>query len=148
MVKFNTTLLQTGNNTGIDVPAEVVAALGSGKKPAVMVRIGSYSYRSTIAVMGGRNLIAFSADRRKETGLKGGDAIEVELELDTAPRQVLVPDDLAAELAAAPGAKASFDELSYSNQLRHVLSVTEAKTADTRQKRIANVLAALGEHKK
>jgi hypothetical protein len=115
MVKFNTTLLQTGNNTGIDVPDEVVAALGSGKKPAVTVRIGGYSYRSTIAVMGGRNLIALSADRRKETGLKGGDPIEVELELDTAPRQVLVPNDLAAELAAALGAKASFDELSYSN---------------------------------
>lgn len=142
-MKFETTLFQIGNNTGIDVPTEVVEALGGGKKPAVVVTIGSYSYRSTIAVMGGRNLISFSAERRAETGLKGGETIEVELELDTAPREVTVPDDLAAALAGEPAAKAFFESLSYSNQLRHVLSVTDAKTPETRQKRIAKAIDML-----
>lgn len=147
-MKFETTLFQIGNNTGIDVPTEVVEALGGGKKPSVVVTVGSYTYRSTIAVMGGRNLISFSAERRAETGLKGGETIEVELELDTAPREVTVPDDLAAALAGEPAAKAFFESLSYSNQLRHVLSVNDAKTPETRQKRIAKAMDMLRAGKK
>ena len=104
-MKFETTLFQMGNNTGIEVPPEIVAALDGGKKPAVVVRIGKYSYRSTIAVMDGRNLISFSADRRAETGLKGGDTIVVELALDTAKREVVVPPALDAALAADPAAR-------------------------------------------
>lgn len=147
-MKFDTTLFQMGNNTGIEVPAEVVQALGGGKKPAVMVSIGSYSYRSTIAVMGGRNLISFSADRRAETGLKGGDAIAVELELDTAPREVIVPDELKAALASDAGAAAFFDSLSYSNKLKHVLSIADAKTPETKLKRLEKTMTMLRERKK
>lgn len=147
-MKFKTTMFQTGNNTGIEVPAEVVEQLGGGKKPAVTVRIGDYNYRSTVASMGGRYLIAFSADRRAETGIKGGDAIEVELELDTKPREVEVPAGLAAALAAEPAAKTFFESLSYSNQLKHVLSINDAKTDETRQKRIEKAMEMLRAGKK
>lgn len=147
-MKFTTTLFQIGNNTGIDVPTAVVEALGNGKKPAVVVTIGSYSYRSTIAVMGGKNLIAFSADRRAETGLKGGEEIEVDLEIDNAPREVVVPDDLASALAAEPDAKAFFETLSYSNKLKHALAVSDAKTPETRTKRVEKAMEMLRSGKK
>ena len=147
-MKFKTTLVLVGKNTGIDVPAEVVEALGGGRKPAVTVRIGGYSYRSTIAVMGGKNLISFSADRRAETGLEGGEEIEVELELDTAPREVVVPGDLATALAAEPAAKAFFESLSYSNKRVHVLSVEDAKTPETRARRVDKAMSLLREGRK
>lgn len=147
-MKFKTTILQTGNNTGIEVPPEVVEGLGGGKKPAVTVTIGSFSYRSSIAVMGGKFLIPLSAERRAESGIKGGDAVEVELALDTTPREVIVPDDLAVALAGDAAAAAFFETLSYSNKLRHVLSVTDAKTPETRQRRIDKVLEMMRAGKK
>lgn len=142
-MKFKTSILQTGNNTGIEVPAEVVEGLGGGKKPAVVITIGSYSYRSSIAVMGGKFLIPLSSERRAESGLKGGDPVEVQLALDDAPRVVTVPEDLSAALAGDATAKAFFERLSYSNQLRHVLSITDAKTAETRQRRIDKAMETL-----
>jgi hypothetical protein len=147
-MKFKTTILQTGNNTGIEVPPEVVEGLGGGKKPAVAVTVSGYSYRSSIAVMGGKFLIPLSAERRAESGIKGGDAVEVELALDDKPREVTVPDDLAAALAGDAAAKTFFETLSYSNRLRHVLSVTDAKTPDTRQRRIDKVLEMMRAGKK
>ncbi len=97
-MRFETTLFQTGNNTGIEVPSEVLEELGGGKRPAVNVTVNGYEYRSTIAPMGGRFLIPFSSDKRAATGLAGGDPITVELSLDTAPRTVDVP--------ARPGGRA------------------------------------------
>ena len=145
---FDTTIFLSGNNTGIEVPAFVVEALGGGKRPAVIITIGSFSYRSTVAPMGGRFLIPLSAERRAESGLKGGDAVTVDLALDTAPREVDIPDDLAAALAQAPDGKAFFETLSYSNKLRHVLSVTDAKTPETRSRRIEKVVEAMMAGKK
>jgi hypothetical protein len=147
-MKFSTTILQSGNNTGIVVPPAVVDGLGGGKKPAVTVTIGSYSYRSSVAVMGGQFLIPLSAERRAESGIKGGDAIEVELTLDTEPREVVVPEDLSLALAGDAAAKAFFESLSYSNKLRHVLSITDAKTPETRQKRIDKTMDMLRSGKK
>jgi hypothetical protein len=140
---FHTTMLQTGNNTGIPVPPEVLDALGGGKRPAVNVTVNGYSYRSTIASMGGQHLIPFSAERRAESGISGGDEIDVELALDTAPRTVEPPADLAAALDAA-GVRAAFDALAPSRQKAHVVSVESAKAEETRQRRIAAVVAALG----
>ena len=145
---FRTTILQSGNNTGIEVPAEVVEALGGGKKPAVVVTIGSYSYRSSVAVMGGKFLIPLSAERRAESGIKGGDEVQVDLALDTQPREVTVPEDLSVALAGDAAAKAFFETLSYSNRLRHVLSITDAKTPETRRKRIDKAVELLRAGKK
>ncbi len=141
-MRFETTLFQMGNNTGIEVPPEVLEELGGGKRPAVNVTVNDYAYRSTIASMGGRYLISFSSDKRAATGLKGGDPISVELTLDTAPRTVEVPDDLATALAAA-GLREAFDALSPSSQKADVTNVEGAKAAQTRARRVAAVVAKL-----
>lgn len=141
-MRFDTTLSQTGNNTGIEVPPEVIDELGGGKRPAVVVDVNGYVYASTVGVMGGRFLIPFSSDKRAASGLSGGDAITVTLTLDTTPRTVEVPDDLAAALDAA-GVRASFDALSPSARKAHVTSVESAKAADTRARRITVVVDKL-----
>ncbi|MFQ6853430.1 YdeI/OmpD-associated family protein [Streptomyces sp. 35M1] len=138
-MKFSTTMFRTGNNTGIEVPEDVVEALGAGKRPPVNVTVNGYAYRSTIAPMGGQYLIPFSADKRKAAGIGGGDAVEVELTLDTAPRTVEPPEDLAA----APGAAEAFAALAPSRQKAHVASVEGAKTDATRERRIAKAVAEL-----
>ncbi len=140
---FSTTMFQTGNNTGIPVPEDVVTALGAGKRPAVVVTVNGYEYRSTVASMGGQFLIPFSADKRAATGINGGDPIEVTLLLDTAPRTVEVPADLKAALDAQPAAGAAFEKLSPSAKKAHVTSVEAAKAAETRARRIASIVAKL-----
>ena len=143
-MRFGTTIVQSGKTTtGIQVPDEVVAALGSGKRPAVKVTVNGYSYRSTVASMGGVFMVGLSAEHRAGAGVGGGDEVDVDLELDTAPREVAVPPDLAAALDAEPAARAAFDGLSYSNQSWHVLQVTGAKSDETRQRRIAKSVDAL-----
>jgi hypothetical protein len=143
VVKFSTAMFQMGNNTGIEVPAEVVAALDAGKRPPVVVNVNGYEYRSTVAPMGGKYLLPFSADRRQESGIQGGDAIDVKLTLDTAPRTVEIPDDLQSALNSSATAAAAWDELSYTHRKEHVRSVLDAKKAETRTRRIAAVVARL-----
>ena len=143
-MRFRTTIVQSGKNTtGIQVPDEVVEALGSGKRPAVKVTVNGYSYRSTVASMGGVFMVSLSAEHRAGAGVGGGDEVEVDLELDSAPREVTVPPELVAALDAEPAARATFDGLSYSNRSWHVLQVTGAKTEETRQRRIARSVEAL-----
>ena len=142
-MRFETTMSLSGNNTGIEVPPEVIEGLGAGRKPAVVVTVNGFEYRSTVAVMGGRYLIPFSSDKRAATGIQGGDPIVVDLEGDTAPRTVEVPDDLAAALDAAPGARAAWDRLPPSHRKAHVTAVESAKAAETRQRRIAKAIEAL-----
>jgi hypothetical protein len=145
-MKFRTTILQSGKTaTGIQVPDEIVDALGSGKRPAVRVTINGYTYRSTVAVMGGAYMVGVNADNRAGAGVSGGDEVEVDIELDTAPREVSVPADFAAALDAESSARHTFDGLSYSNRSWHVLSIEGAKTDETRQRRIGKSIAALRE---
>src|SRR5262249_15761885 len=115
----------------------------AGKRPAVVVTVNGYQYRSTVAPMGGKYLLPFSAERRKESGIKGGDAIDVDLTLDTTPRTVQVPDDLQAALAGSPTAAAAWQRLSYTHKKEHVRSVLDAKKAETRKRRIAAVVTKL-----
>src|ERR1700760_3961256 len=152
-MRFSTTLLHMGNNTGIEVPPDVLEGLGAGKRPAVVVVVTaharsendqSYEFRSTVASMGGKYLIPFSAERRKESGIGGGDPIDVELTADTAPRVVEVPEDLQTALDASPGAAAAWQKLAPSYQKAHVTSVLGAKAAETRARRVAAVVAKLG----
>jgi antitoxin component of MazEF toxin-antitoxin module len=145
MIEFRTTIQRAGKNaTGIQVPDEVVLALGAGRRPAVHVTLGSYAYRSTIASMGGRFMIPVSAEVRAAAGVEGGDEVVVALALDTEPRVVEVPADLAAALVAAPAAQAAFERLSYSHRRAHVLAIEGAKAAETRARRVAKVVADLG----
>ncbi len=140
-------LIELGGKTatGFEVPSNVVEELGRGKRPPVTVGIGSHTYRSTVAVMDGRFMLPLSAENREAAGVAAGDEVEVELALDTAPREVEVPPDLAAALDADPAARRTFDALSNSNKGYHVLQVTGAKTDDTRRRRIARSVAMLSE---
>ena len=143
-MKFSATLQLGGKTaTGVTVPDEVVAALGGGNRPPVSVVLAGYSYRTTVARMGGSFMFPVSAAVREEAGVAAGDRVEVEIELDTAPREVAIPPILSELLAAHPDAKQAFEKLSYSNQKRHVLAVEGAKTEETRQRRLAKVLEEL-----
>ena len=143
-MRFRTTIEQSGPTaTGIRVPDEVVAGLGAGRRPPVRVTINGYTYRSTIAVMGGAFMVGVSATNRAGAAVAGGDEVDVEIELDTSPREVSVPADLAAALDAEPAARRTFDRLSYSNKSWHTLQIEGAKTDETRRRRIAKSIAAL-----
>ncbi len=147
-MKFRAKIELNGKTaTGIQVPDQVVAALGGGKKPPVRVTLNGYTYQSSVGVMGGKFMLPVSAEVRKNAGVAAGDVVNVDIELDTAPREVTVPPDLAAALKRDAKAKQLFDGLSYSNKLRHVLSIEGAKTAETRQRRIAKAVNELHEGK-
>ena len=131
--------------TGIRVPAEVIDALGSHRKPAVRVTINGHTYRSTIAPRGGAFLLPISAENRNGAGVQAGDAVDVEIELDTAPREVTVPPDFAAALEDHPAARRFFDGLPYSQRQWFVLGIEEAKKPETRTRRIEKAVARLRE---
>jgi Bacteriocin-protection, YdeI or OmpD-Associated/Domain of unknown function (DUF1905) len=128
---------------GMSIPPEVVAALGHGKRPPVKVTIRGYTYRSTVAVYGTEYLIGVSAENRTAAGVVAGDVVDVELELDTAPRVIDVPEDFAAALDREPAARQAFETLSYSNKSFFVIGIRDAKTAETRQRRIDKAVAQL-----
>lgn len=143
-MRFSATLVATGGKTtGIPVPDDLVTELGGGRRPAVSVTAAGHTWRTSIASMSGQFWIGVSADIRTITGLTAGDAIDVEVELDTAPREVTVPDDLAAALDAEDTAKAAFEALAYSHKRRHVMSIEDAKTPETRARRIAKAVETL-----
>jgi hypothetical protein len=145
-MRFRTTILQSGVTAmGFVVPPEVVEALGSGKRPPVRVTINGYTYRNTVAVLQGRFMIGVSGEHRGPARVAAGDVVDVDLELDTAPRIISVPPDFAAALDANPAARRTFDGLSYSNKSWHTLQVEGAKAAETRARRIEKSVAALAE---
>ena len=144
MPTFKTTVLQAQdmNATGIVVPQAVVEKLGTAKRPKVRVTLNGYTYRSTVAVMGGQFMLPLAAEHRVKAGVAGGDKVTVTLELDTAPRDVEVPKDLAAALKKA-GARTAFDALAFTHRKEHVRAITEAKKPETRTKRIEAMLEML-----
>jgi hypothetical protein len=145
-MRFRATILSSGKTAaGIEVPVETLDALGPSRKPAVRVTINGFTYRSTVATVSGAFMVGVSNDVRRASGVAAGDTVDVELELDTEPREVVVPVDLAAALDADPEARAFFDGLSYSNKRRIVMPVDDAKTPETRQRRIDKSVASLHE---
>jgi len=120
-----------------------MAALGQGKRPKVTVTINGYSYPSTVGVMGGVSLVPVSADVRAKAGVAAGDEVDIDLVPDAVPRTVEVPADLAAALASVPAARQAFDKLSYSGQQRYVLGIEQAKTAETRRRRVEKAVTEL-----
>ncbi len=143
-MKFRTRLLQAGKTaTGIRVPPELVERLAAGKRPPVRVTINGYTYRSTVAVMSGKFMVGVSAEVREKAGVAGGDEVNVDIELDTAPREVTVPPDFRRALDRDPKAKRSFEGLSFSKKKALVLPVERAKTAETRERNIAKAIKSL-----
>jgi hypothetical protein len=145
-MRFTTTLKLEGKTaTGIEVPAEIVEAMGKGKRPPVTVTINGHTYRSTVAAYGDMYMLPVAAEHRLAAGVEAGQEIVVDVELDEAPREVLPPDDFAAALDAEPAARATFDGLSNSNKKWHVLNIEGAKSPETRLRRIAKSVEMLRE---
>jgi Bacteriocin-protection, YdeI or OmpD-Associated/Domain of unknown function (DUF1905) len=142
MTTFRTTLMQDGNNVGIEVPEEVVLGFGAGKRVPVKVTVNGHTWRSTVAVMGGKYLVGVPKAHREGAGVAGGETHEVTLEHDTSERTVEVPDDLAAALAES-GLRDRFDALAYSHRKEHVRAIEDAKSAATRERRVAKAIEKL-----
>lgn len=141
---FRTTIQTAGKTaTGIAIPPDVIAALGTSKRPAVKVTMNNQTYRSTVAVMGGQFMVSVSAQHRELTGVAGGDEVDVTLELDTESRYVVLPKDFADALQDAPVAKEFFATLSTSNKGWHITSIEGAKTPETRARRLAKSIELL-----
>lgn len=142
MPKFKTTLRKAGDMDamGIEVPPAIVEGFGQSKKPKVSVTLKGYTYRSTVAVMGGKFMLPLAKVHREAAGVKDGDKVEVTLELDAAPREVEVPNDFAAALKKA-GLRAAFDKLAFTHRKEHVRAIEEAKAAETRLRRIEKAIA-------
>lgn len=146
-MKFKTIIVQSGNNTGINIPEKIIEALNAGKKPPVVITLNKYTYRSTVAVMGGRYMVSLSAENRKNANVAGGDEVEINIELDTAPRTVELPADFEKAFDKNNKAKIAFEILAPSKKKAMVLSITDAKTEETRIKRIEKAINALSEGK-
>ncbi|MFD1677479.1 YdeI/OmpD-associated family protein [Alicyclobacillus fodiniaquatilis] len=147
-MKFQAVVQLNGKTaTGIQVPEERLASMGASKRPAVRVTIRGYTYRTTVGVMGGRYMIPLSAEHRAAAGVAAGDEVEVQIELDTEPRELSLPADFSERLKAVPAAKRFFESLSYSNRRRFLLNIESAKTSETRMRRIDKAIGMLKEGK-
>ncbi len=143
-LKLSTQVLAGGKNaTGIQVPEEIVLKLASGRKPPVKVEINGYTFRSTIMFHEGQFMLPLSAENRNAAGVKAGDNVVLYIEPDTEIRTVEIPTDLAAVLEGTSGTKAVFDGLSYSKRKEFVRQVEDAKTLETRNKRITAIISNL-----
>jgi hypothetical protein len=141
---FKTTLLQAGKTaTGIKIPPEIIERLGAGKKPPVKVTINGFTYRSTVAVMGGDFMVGVNAENRAGAKVNGGDKMDVTIELDTEPRELELPVEFKKALDKNVKAKKVFESLSYSRKKVHVLPIASAKTEETRQRNINKAIDIL-----
>ena len=144
-MRFRTSVQAHGKTaTGFEVPDDVVAALGRGKRVPVVVTINGYSYRSTVAPYRGQNLLPLSAENREAAGVVAGQEVDIDLEVDDGPRTIDLPDDLAAALAEA-GRREAFDSLSFTRRRELVESVLSAKQAETRERRIARAVGEVAD---
>ncbi|HEX5263080.1 MAG TPA: YdeI/OmpD-associated family protein [Phenylobacterium sp.] len=144
-MKFAATVVPSGNATAVEVPAEAMKALGPQARPPIVVTINGHSWRSRIALMRGQILVGISAENRAGAGISEGETVEVDLELDEAPREVAEPADLAAALDAAAGARAAFVRLPFGLKRKYVAEIEQAKSDETRLRRINKLVATLSE---
>lgn len=145
-MRFRAELESTGRTaTGFEVPESIVEDLGGGGHPKITATVNGFKFRTSIAKMGGRYLLGVNAERRQEAGITAGEALDIDVELDLAPRQIDVPDDLAAALEGNPKARAFWETLSYSKKSWHTLNVKGAKNPETRAARIAKSVVMLSE---
>lgn len=146
-ISFDTTLSAFGNNTGIEVPDEIMAELDAGKRPSLLVKVNGYEYQNTPGIMNGKTMLSFSAEHRKNTGLEGGDKIHVELAMSTKPREVAMSDEFREALQTS-NTEEFFHTLSNSLQRYHCDLINGAKTEATRQRRIEKAIGLFKAGKK
>ena len=142
-MKYRAKVIPSGNATAVEVPTDVMKALGSGRRPLIAVTINGHMWRSRVALMRGQCLVGISAANSAASGIAEGDVVEVDLELDTEPRVVPEPPDLAKALNDDPEGRAAFDRLPYGLKRKHVAAIEEAKTSEVRQRRIASLVATM-----
>ena len=144
MTRFRAKVLLAGKTaTGVEVPARVVAALGSTKRPLVRVTINGYTYRSAVAPMGGVFMLGISEDVRNNSGVKAGDTVDVDMVLDTEKRDVEIPAELKRAMSKDSAAKKYFESLSYSRKVALVNPIANAKTPETKERNLAKSMQAL-----
>lgn len=143
-MRFQATVIPSGNATAVELPAEVVKALGPAARPPIVITINGYAWRSRVAAMRGQRLVGISRAQRDACRIAEGDVVEVDLELDIEPRVVPEPADLAEALDGQPDARAAFDRLPFGLKRKHVADIEAAKSAEVRQRRIAKLVLILG----
>jgi hypothetical protein len=127
----------------VEVPERVIDAFESGKRPKVVITINGHTWRSRVACVGGRFIVGISAANRAASRIAEGDVVEVDLKLDTEPRVVPEPPDLAKALNDDPEARAAFDRLPYGLKRKQVTTIEEAKASEVRQRRIAKLVTTM-----
>lgn len=142
-MKFMAKIIPSGNATGVEVPDHVVQALGPQGRPPISITINGHTWRSRVTAMRGQRLIGISAAHRMAAGIHEGDIIEVEVEIDEAPRIVIEPTDLAEALNSCPNARTSFDRLPFGLRQKHVTAIENARSAAVRERRISKLVATL-----
>jgi hypothetical protein len=148
-VRLTTTLVARGPAAAIVLDDEQVAAIGEGaRRFPVRATVNGYSWRTTVATMHGETLLGLNRAVRESAGVQAGDAVEVAIELDTAPREVDVPEALARALAGDPVAKAAFEALAFTHRKEYARWVGDAKRQETRDRRVTRALEMLREGKK
>ncbi len=143
-MKFKATVIPSGNATAVEIPPEVMAALGAQARPPIAITINGHGWRSRVALMRGQRLVGISAANRAAAGIAEGDVVEVDVALDEAPRVVAEPPDLAQALGKDRKARAAFDRLPFGLKRKHVAAIEEAKSAEVRRRRIEKLVASMG----
>jgi hypothetical protein len=145
-LQMTTTLLARGPAAAVILDDEQVAAVGEGaKRFPVLATVNGYSWRTTVTRMRGEFMLGLNREVREGAGVQAGDTVQVAIELDTAPREVEVPEPLADALAGDSAAKAAFDALSFTNRKEFARWVADAKRPETRERRLAKALQMLHE---
>lgn len=142
-MKLKAKVIPSGNATAIELPEAAVASLGGGAKPAVAVTINGHTWRTRVARMRGLCLIGISARNREAAGIAEGDNVEATIALDELPRDVAEPLDLKTALDASSSARRAFEKLPFGLRQQHVRHLEEAKSQETRDRRLAKLLADL-----
>jgi hypothetical protein len=147
-IQFSSQLLARGPAAAVVLDDAQVAAVGEGaKRFPVVATVNGYTWRTSVARMGGEFLVGLPREVRSGAGVAAGDDVEVVLELDTAPRGVEVPAALAAALAADPQAKVIFDGLAFTHRKEYARWIAEAKRDETRQRRVEQAVVMIKEGK-
>ena len=145
-MRFRAILESSGKQAaGLHVPVDVIEGLGGGKRPKVAITINGHTWRTSVGIINGEPMIGVPMEQRGPAGVQPGDVIEVDVVLDTSIREVQVPPDFASALAAAPEAERFFSSRNYSERRWFVLGIEDAKTPETRARRIEKAVARLSE---
>ncbi len=145
-VRFTAVLVPRGPAAAVVLDDDQVSTVGDGaKRFPVVATVNGYTWRTSVTRMRGEFLLGLSRAVREEARAEAGDTVEVELALDTAPREVEVPAVLANALAGDPAASARFDALAYTHRKEYIRWIEEAKRDETRERRITQALEMLRE---